>query len=143
MSTSRLLKSLAVTALGAGALGVAMMVTDGVFELDGAFLSAGATLLAVGAWMCGMVGRCAAQSRSVSNQIVCAPERTDGESGHEGEVVEAALVVGQASGSGGSSGALVPNELSFVSSLNAPASATFLLDPSAAAAGVYLGRSTS
>ena len=145
MSTSRLIRSLAFTALGAGALGVAMMVTDAVFELDGAFLSAGATLLAVATWMCGMVGRCAAKSRSLSNQIVCTPEQADPVSGQEAEVVETALIVGQVSERGGSSssGELVPTELSLVSSLDAPPSATFLLDPAAAAGIAYLGRSTS
>jgi hypothetical protein len=127
MSTSRLLKPLGITAFGAVALGVAMMVADSVFELDGAFLCAGATLLVGAAWMCGMVGRCAARPSSISNQIVCAPERTDSESEREGEGVEATLVVGQESGSGGSSGGLVPNELSVVSSLNASAVATFQL----------------
>lgn len=143
MSTSRLIRSLAFTALGAGALGVAMMVTDAVFELDGAFLSADATLLGVAAWMCGMVGRCAAKSRSLSNQIVCTPEQADPVSGHEGQVVETALIVGQVSARGRSSGELVRTELSFVGSLDAPPSATFLLDPAAAAGIAYLGRSTS
>ena len=73
MSTSRLLKPLAVTTLVAAVLGVVLMVVAHISQLPTPFLYAGGMLTAVGFTGVGILGRCSAKFDELNNRAPSAP----------------------------------------------------------------------